>query len=345
MKSLEIKKGEKARSFNETDFFTKPNVLAQLPIPIINLGFSGTFKGGLPSGITVFAGDSKTFKSLLSFLCLKSYLDKYDDAIGIVYDSEFGVTPAYLQSLGIDPSRVLHEPIDTIENLKFNVVNRLQEIKKGDHVFFLIDSLGFLPSNKELQDAINLNEAADMTRAKAIRSFFRTTTISFSLKDIPCVIVNHVYETMETYSKKIVSGGKSVMLAANQVFIITKEQETEGEGKDKELKGWTFKLNVEKSRFVREKSQFCFTVLFDYGIEYASGLFELAQEAGIITSEKKGWYKINGSEDSFRRSQIEDDIDFWEKLVYDDKFNQFVEDKYMLKGKIVNNDNDEDDQD
>ena len=59
-------------------------------VPIINLAFSGTFSKGFGSGITMFAGPSKHFKSNLGLLCVRSYLKRHKDAICIYYDSEFG---------------------------------------------------------------------------------------------------------------------------------------------------------------------------------------------------------------------------------------------------------------
>ena len=108
-------------------------------LPILNIAFSGSLDGGLVSGLTVIAGESKTFKSALSLYCMKAYLDKFPDAIAIFYDSEYGISKAYTQTFGIDPSRVIHVPVEHIEMLKFDMTKKLEELKKGDRVFFLVD--------------------------------------------------------------------------------------------------------------------------------------------------------------------------------------------------------------
>ena len=136
---------EESILLNELDF-------VKTSLPVLNIAFSGELDKGYSSGVTILAGQSKSFKTLLSLFCMKAYLDKYPDGIAILYDSEFGITNQYLINQGIDTSRVLYVPIEHIEQLKFDMVKKLNEIQRGDKVFILIDSLGSLPSKKEFED-------------------------------------------------------------------------------------------------------------------------------------------------------------------------------------------------
>lgn len=192
---------------SNSDFF---NVKDTVPtdLPILNVAFSGTLDGGLLPGLTVVAGESKSFKTMLSLYCMKAYLNKYKDSIALFYDSEFGVTPEYLQSFDIDTERVIHIPVKDVEELKFDIVQKLQDIDaKKDKVFIMIDSIGNLASKKEVEDAKDEKSVADMTRAKSFKSLFRIITPYLTTKNIPCIAINHIYKTMELYSKAIVSGG------------------------------------------------------------------------------------------------------------------------------------------
>jgi RecA/RadA recombinase len=247
-------------------------------IPIFNIAFSGSLTGGIASGLTLLAGPSKSFKSLSSLVCVKAYLDKYTDAVCVLYDSEGGMTPDMLKSQGVDPSRVLHIPIDHLEMLKFDLVKQLQEINRGDKVIFVIDSIGNTASLKELNDALEEKSVAEMQRAKTIKALFRMVTPSLVNKDIPCICICHTYQEMTMYPKQIISGGTGLIYSANQAFIIGKSQEKDGT----ELAGWNFTLNVEKSRFVREKSKLTFRVLYESGIQKYSGLLDMALEAGLV---------------------------------------------------------------
>jgi RecA/RadA recombinase len=325
-----------AAILSESEFFKDKDVIPT-DLPILNIAFSGSLDGGLSSGLTILAGKSKSFKSLLGLLCMKAYLDKYDDAVGILYDSEGGITPDYLQSNGIDPSRVLHIPIEHLEMLKYDLVKTLKEIDRKDKVIMMIDSIGNTASLKELEDAENEKSVAEMQRAKSMKALFRMITPSLIAKDVPCIAIAHTYDTMEMYSKAVISGGTGLMYSANQAFIITKAQEKDGT----DLSGWKFTINIEKSRYVKEKSKLPFTVLYNKGIQKWSSLFDFALESGHLVKPKVGWYQIVDmetgeiSEKSYRAKDIETNDEFFTKLIQDVEFKKFVEAKFKLSGSLT----------
>jgi RecA/RadA recombinase len=301
-------------------------------LPIVNIAFSGSLDGGLIPGLTVVAGESKSFKTLLGLYCMKAYLNKYKDGVALLYDSEYGITPEYLESYNIDIDRVVHIPIEDVEQLKFDITKRLNEVDKGDRVFVMIDSIGNLASRKEVEDAENEKSVADMSRAKQLKSLFRIVTPKLTGKDIPCIAVNHTYKEIGLFPKNIVSGGTGIYYSANQIFIISKAQEKDG----KDLAGFKFTINIEKSRYVKEKAKLPFKVLYDSGIQKWSSLFELALEGGWLTTATQGWYNVVDTKTgeilgSKRRAKdIEADDEFFEGLIADKKFNEFVERKYKL---------------
>lgn len=299
-------------------------------IPIINLAFSGELNGGLSSGLTLLAGPSKSYKSLLSLVCVKAYFDKYPDAICILYDSEGGMSPDYLSSQGVDPERVIHVPIEHLEMLKFDIVKQLQEINRGDKVIIVIDSIGNTGSAKEIQDALDEKSVAEMQRAKVIKGLFRMITPGLVSKDIPCVTICHTYSTMETYSKQIISGGTGLIYSANQAFIIGKSQEKDGT----DLAGWNFTLNVEKSRYVREKSKLTFQVRYESGIQKYSGLLDIALACNRVIKPNMGWYsRVDDDgvvEDKKWRAKDTNTDEFWNMLLTSESFNSSVSAMYKL---------------
>lgn len=332
---------------SESSIFTKKDFV-KTHLPVLNIAFSGDVDGGLVSGLTVVAGISKTFKSALSLYCMKAYFDKFPDAIAIFYDTEYGITEDYIKSFGIDPSRVIHIPVEHIEMLKFDMVKKLDEIKKGDHVFFLVDSIGQISSKKEVDDAVDEKSVADMSRAKSLRSLLRLVTIQLAKKDLPCIMVNHVYQTMELYSKTVIPGGTSVTYSANQIFVITKAQEKSNDG---ELDGWKFTINIEKSRFVREKAKLPFQVMYDDGIQKYSGLLDISLEIGAVISPSSGWYsKVNldsGEVDTVKwRKKDMNTEEFWEPVLASPGFKKAIIEKFKLAGsQAYNEDNIEDNDD
>lgn len=328
-----------ASVLSKSSFFNAKEIIPT-DLPILNIAFSGSLDGGLVSGLTVLAGESKTFKTMLSLYCMKAYLDKHPEGIALLYDSEFGITPEYIASFDIDTDRVLHIPIKDVEELKFDIVKKLQEVSDKDNVFIMIDSVGNLASKKEVEDAENEKSVADMSRAKSLKSLFRIITPYLTTKNIPCVAINHVYKEIGAmYAKNIVGGGTGIMYSANTVFIITKAQEKDGT----DLSGWKFTINIEKSRFVKEKSKLPFTVLYDSGIQKWSALFELAMEAGYLIKPKVGWYQLvdpetgEVSEKNYRQADVQKNDQFFEALVKTADFKSFVENRYKLTASNVTN--------
>lgn len=319
-----------ASTLSESKFFTaKDNIPTALPT--LNIALGGKLSGGITPGVTILSGESKSYKTLLGLFCMKAYLDKYPDAIALLYDTEFGITPEYISANGIDPTRIIHIPVEHVEEMKFDVIKRMEEIKRGDHVFMMVDSLGATPSKKEVDDALDEKAVADMTRAKAIRSFFRLIGTHLTAKDIPMVVINHIYKTMELYSKNVQGGGTAVVYTANQIFVITRSQEKEGD----EVIGWNFTINVEKSRTVKEKSKLQFTVKYSGGISKWSGLMDLAIDGGYVSNAKKGWYsKVNKDtgeidEKSYRLKDTYT-ADFWMPIIKSTSFPQYVETTFKL---------------
>lgn len=313
----------------DSTFFTKQDIV-QTEVPIINAAFSGELDGGIAPGLTMVAGESRSFKTLLCLYAMRAFLKKYSDGVAILYDSEFGITPEYLLAQEIDTSRVIHVPIENVEQLKFDMVKKLEEIKRGDRVFFMIDSIGGLASKKEIEDALDQKSVADMTRAKAIRSLLRIIVPHLSIKNISCLAIAHVYKTMDFISKDVMSGGTALVYYSNTCFRITRAQEKDSDG---EISGYRFTINIDKSRFVREKSKLSFNVSFDEGINKWSGLFDLALEAGIIENPKKGWYCMPGEDKNFREKDT-NTATFWVPILKRKDFQEFVRDKYKLPGGV-----------
>jgi len=323
---------------SKSKFFTDKDMIPTA-IPIINVALSGKLDCGLTPGLTMWAGPSKHFKTAFSLLMAKSYLDKYEDAALLFYDSEFGTPQSYFDSFGIDTNRVLHTPLTDIEQLKFDIMSQLTQLERGDKLIIIIDSIGNLASKKEVEDALAEKSVADMSRAKQVKSLFRMVTPHLSLKDIPMIVVNHTYKEIGMFPKDIVGGGTGSYYSADNIFIIGRQQEKEGT----EVVGYNFIINVEKSRYVKEKSKIPVTVSFDGGISKWSGLLDLAIESGHVVKPSNGWYaKVDADgviEDKKYRIKETDTKEFWLPILKQKTFQDFIEDKYRVaSGNIMNYD-------
>lgn len=308
----------------ESKFFDQKDMV-ETPIPMLNVALSGKLDGGMTPGLTMIAGPSKHFKTCFSLIMAGAYLKKYPDAVVLFYDSEFGTPQNYFKKFDIDIERVVHTPVTDVEQMKHDVVNQLNSIERGDKVCIVLDSLGNLASKKEVDDAMEGKSVADMSRAKQFKSLFRMVTPHLNLKDIPMIVINHTYKEIGLYPKDIVGGGTGSYYSSDTIWIVGRQQEKE----NNQITGYNFVINIEKSRYVKEKAKIPIQVMFDGGIDKYSGLFDLATEVGMIKEASKGWYQI-GDGQKVRKAEIEEDVEFWEKLISDENFKNMVQQKYSL---------------
>lgn len=298
-------------------------------IPILNVALSGEVNGGMTPGLTVIAGVSRNYKTGLGLHLVKAFQKKHKDSVIIFYDSEFGTPLDYFKKTDCNMENILHIPIHNIEELKFDIIKKLESIERKDNVMIFVDSIGNLASKKEIDDAKDERSVADLSRAKQVKSFFRMVTPYLQTKNIPMVVIAHTYDTMDFMPKKVISGGSGILYSANTCFIMGRQQDKEGTN----LKGYNFVINVEKSRLVKEKSKVSLTISFENGIDKYSGIKELAIEAGYII-QSGSWFQIIDtetgeiSEKKIRGSEITNEyLDF---VLQQERFKRFVEKKFKI---------------
>lgn len=320
---------------SSSKFFNEKDVV-KTQIPALNIALSGNIDGGFVPGLTLWCGPSKHFKSMFSLIMAKAYMDKYPDAVMIFYDCEFGTPIKYFSSLNIDTDRILHVPIMNMEEFKFDCIKQLENLERGDRAIFVIDSLGNMSSKKEIDDAIDAKSVQDMSRAKQMKSIFRMMTPYLNRLDIPMVAVNHIYMEQGLYPKAIVSGGTGVYLSADNIYILGRQQEKEGT----EIVGYNFIINVEKSRYVKEKSKIPISVSFDDGVSKWSGLIDIAMELGFVAKPSNGWYsRVNTEtgemeEKKYRLKETNTKL-FWDPILNSEKFKDAVYNRYAISSGSV----------
>lgn len=329
----------KKNSKLDSDIITKSKYygkkdMSPTDVPMLNVALSGSLEGGLSPGVTILAGPSKHFKTSFALKIASAYMKQHEDAVMLFYDSEFGSPQSYFEMFGIDMERVLHTPIVNLEELKFDLVSQLENLEKGDKVIIVVDSLGNLASKKEIDDAMAEKSTQDMTRAKVMKSVFRMITPHLSMKDIPFLGIAHTYDTQEVYSKKVVSGGTGLYYSADDIWILGRRQNKEGTS----IVGYDFVINVDKSRYVREKTNIPISVTWEGGVDAYSGLLDVALAGQFIVKPSKGWYsKVDqetGEVEDKKYRAKELTAEFWSDILASDDFKDFVEENFKINGKI-----------
>ena len=328
-----LKKNSKIKASDvlaDSKFFTDKK-MTPTDVPMINVALSGSIDGGLAPGLTVLAGPSKHFKSSFALLMASAYLREHPKAVMLFYDSEFGSPQSYFDQFGIDTERVLHTPITNVEELKFDIIGQLEALDRDDEVIIVIDSIGNMASKKEMEDAINEKSVADMSRAKALKGLFRMTTPYLAMKNIPLIAINHTYKEIGLYPKDIVSGGTGIYYSADNIWILGRQQDKVGT----EIKGYHFVINVEKSRYVKEKAKIPISVSWEGGVERYSGLLEVALAGRYVAKPSNGWYQLVDRETGElvgTKCREKDTLtkEFWQPILDGTDFKDFVKKQYSI---------------
>ena len=328
-----LKKNSKLKTtevLSESKFFTGKDMVST-DVPMVNVALSGSINGGVTPGLTVLAGPSKHFKTSFALLMAGAYLREKEDAVMLFYDSEFGSPQSYFEQFGIDTGRVLHTPITNVEELKFDLIAQLENLDRDDNVIVVIDSIGNLASKKELEDAMSEKSVADMSRAKALKGLFRMATPYLAMKNIPMLAVNHTYKEIGLFPKDVVGGGTGIYYSADNIWILGRQQDKVGT----EIKGYHFVINVEKSRYVKEKSKIPISVSWEGGVQRFSGLLDAALAGGYVAKPSNGWYcRVDTStgelvDPKVRQAQTLEE-EFWAPVFELTDFADFLEKQYKI---------------
>jgi len=332
-----LKKNSKIKTsetLTESTLFSEKD-MTPTDVPMVNVALSGSVDGGIAPGLTVLAGPSKHFKTSFALLMAAAYLKARPNAVVLFYDSEFGSPKSYFEQFDVDPDRVLHTPITNVEELKFDLIAQLDTLDRADEVVIVIDSIGNLASKKELEDAKDEKSVADMSRAKALKGLFRMVTPYLTMKNIPLIAINHTYKEIGLFPKDIVGGGTGITYSADNIWILGRQQDKKGT----EIQGYHFVINVEKSRYVKEKSKIPITVSWDGGVRKYSGLLDCALAGGYVTKPSNGWYAVvdqeTGEVGPKVRHDVTNDKSFWDPVFAETDFKDFLMRQYKIGYKSV----------
>ncbi len=254
---------------------------------ILNAQLSGSIYGGIPNNrVTAIAGEQATGKTFYAIGIASTFLNDHPDGAVFYFDSEAAATPDLFRDRGLDPARVWHFPIDTIEEFRTQMIRILDNLLKTPEkdrkpLLVILDSLGMLASQKELQDAMDDKQVRDMTKSQTIKSVFRIITSKLGKLKIPMIVTNHTYKTMNPYGDPTdMGGGSGLKYAASTIITLTKSKEKDS---SKEVIGNIIKVKTYKSRLTKENTQIATRLFFDSrGLDQYYGLLELGEKYGIF---------------------------------------------------------------
>ncbi len=125
----------------------------------------------------------------------------------------------------------------------------------------------------------------------------------------------------------VITHNTGIYYSASTIFIMGRRQNKKGN----EIEGYDFIINIEKSRYVKEKSKIPITVSFEGGLDKYTGLLDVAVESGLVVKPAKGWYQRTCVEDDKKWRAAETSTDeFWEPVLANEDFTTWLNNHYAL---------------
>ena len=252
---------------------------------IFNGLISGSIFGGVSNNkITAIAGESSTGKTYFSLAVVKNFLDTNPDGYCLYFDTEAAVNKGLLESRGIDTTRLVVVNVVTIEEFRGKALKAVDIYLKTDEdkrkpCMFVLDSLGMLSTEKEINDVLNDKQVRDMTKSQLVKGAFRMLTLKLGQAKIPLIVTNHTYDVIGSYvPTKEMGGGSGLKYAASTIIYLSKKKEKDG----KAVIGNIVKAKTHKSRLSKENKEVEIRLYYDErGLDKYYGLLELGEIGGL----------------------------------------------------------------
>lgn len=210
----------------------------------------------------------------------------------VYFDSEGGgISNDFAEFLGIDASKILYQPMNTIEELKLKmglVIDIIEKNKSKKNVLMIIDSISMLTTERELDEKGGMDMG---NKSKLTREFFRSYIRKMQKMNIACVMTAHLTSTIGGYGpSKEVAGGTILQYAPSAEVRFAKVN-AESEIDKSALGATMIKIRAEmvKSRFGTLGKRVKFDLDMERGLDPYAGLFDILRDYEMVTPVKKDW--------------------------------------------------------
>jgi recombination protein RecA len=310
-KSRDIKEEKKERVYFITTGSTN-----------LDLAIAQKEKGGIPiNRVTNIVGDGSTGKTLLAleiaanvFYNLKDRYSQYKRII-IVYNNSEGVLDFPLEEMYGDDfvNAVEWIHLDTIEGMGRDFKRRFKNLKKGDFIIYIQDSIDAIKSEKEKKDFeesskkdIEQSAGYGMEKQKYLHRFFRNTCDSIESlgidKGATLILISQVKQKLDAsiFEKKVYrTGGKALDFFTHLVlWLYTAGKLQEKKLNEQVVYGVKTRVKIERSKVGKPWREAIFRILFDYGIDDINSMIDYIYGPTAGGSKSKiNWFGENYTRD------------------------------------------------
>lgn len=251
----------------------------------LNALLSGSIYGGLPGNkVTALAGEPSTGKTFYAINICRQFLEDNPNGFIFYFESESAISKKMLEDRDVDVKRLAVMPVATIQEFRTQAVKILDkylEQKSKEPMLFVLDSLGNLSTEKEIQDIADGKDTRDMTRAQLIRGAFRVLTLKLGKANVPLIVTNHVYDVVGSYvPTKKMGGGSGLEYAASTIIFLSKKKDKTLDDDDGRT-GAVITAHTKKARLTIEDKKVETWLNYSSGLDKYYGLLDLAERYGI----------------------------------------------------------------
>lgn len=281
--------------------FEDPQIWLSTGNYALNYLVSGDFNRGVPlERVTLLAGEPAAGKSLLAAQIIISA--QKAGIHTILIDTETALDNSWLIRAGVNisPDYLSQTRLAVVDDVAkyisdfmkiYKKINEGVDIKDMQGILFVIDSLSMLDSRAGISQFEAGDLKGDMGRLpKALKALIKNCLVQFGNYKVGMVATNHVYASQDQYNPDPkISGGLGFMFAASiilQMKALKLKRNEDGE-KIKEVRGIRCKCTAVKTRFSKPWDSVEVEIPYEQGVDPYSGLFELAENKGVIVPEGK----------------------------------------------------------
>jgi recombination protein RecA len=268
---------------NVTDWISTGN-------DIVDLAISNRPYGGLPVGrIIEIMGETAAGKSLLTASILAQCQRK--GGLAIYIDTENAVANEFFEMLGMDLSKMIYAPIETIEDAFAVIETIIEKVRISDKdrlVCIAIDSIMGATTKVE-QAADYEKDGFATTKAIVLSKAMRKITNMIGRQKICLILTNQLRDkvgVMGFGEKTQTSGGKAVGFHASvrlQLYNLGMIKKSDGT-----VVGARTKLKLKKNRLGPPSREVEYDIYFDSGIDSAPSWIDELVKHKLV--KKRGAY-------------------------------------------------------
>jgi len=313
--------------------FADIDLWADTGIYALNRKLSNTYNKGFLYGRTVgIYGESGSGKSLLLAQTAANEQKNHNalivwiDVEGAVSDLKEGTK--WFRQAGIDTDKrfermhvnTFRMALKTMTEL-VNAWREDEETKELPPLMIIFDSYSNLITDSMVEQNKGKKELTQDMGQKARQLGDLLIRITGMIEGLRILVagVMHVYMSQEEYGPRHkITGGQKALFTASQSLIMTKFDLTnekasahnrQSADKDdaKENIGVKSVVQVIKCRYAKPFERVDLEVVYPFGIDPYSGLFDTYIDDGVIVSPSQGWYEFtrpDGSKQKFRRAEF-----------------------------------------